>query len=358
MASKKTFEEPTPTPSVDEKQYESEVYTAYNTYRGISTSKDHKKWVIEYVSKEKKDPNIYSHGKTKEYSPYGIWARMLSRNISIPSAERKVFDEFLSRLETKYNDYKKTKQKSIEERTKRFADTLCKHLVDINIFVDECSSLIQRKKKKDIDVKKSCQRFEISAPYYSEVICFVQEKLNELYLARDKKDEQLVEGYSYFTKSQLLSYIEVQEELINFYQSKVVEKRQNRKPRKKKVKTAQQIANKVKYQEKYNSIVSIKPEQIVGCSSVLVLNTKTKALIIYRAKANETLSFKGTTLLNIDEEKSVGKKIRGFEKFMSKNNLQSVNFKYGENIFSSMNTKEFVPKARVNENCLFLSIQK
>lgn len=358
MVKKKTFQEPTPTPSVDEKQYESEVYNAYNTYRGISTSKDHKKWVIEYVSGEKKDPNIYSHGKTKDYTPYGIWARMLCRNISIPPTEKKVFDEFLVKLENKYNDYKKTKQKSIEERSKRFADTLCKHLIDINIFIDECSTLIQVKKKKDIDVKKSCQRFEITSPYYSEVVYFIQDKLNELYLARDKKDDQLVEGYSYFTKSQLLSYIQIQEDLLDFYQSKIVEKRQTRKPRKKKVKSANQIASKVKYQETHNSIVSLKPEQIVGASSVIVLNTKTKALIIYKAKTNETLSFKGTTLLNIDEEKSVGKKIRGFEKFMSKNNLQSINFKYGENLFSSLNTKEFIPKSRINENCLFLSVQK
>ena len=358
MAKRKTFEEPTPTPSIDVKEYEAEVYNAYNTYRGISTSKDHKKWVTEYVAGLKKDPMIYSHGKTKDYSPFGIWARMLHRGISIPETEKKVFDEFLIRLENKYSDYLKSKKKSIEERTKKFADTLCKHLVDINIFIDECSTLILKKKKKDIDVKKTCDKFEITPAFYTEVIHFIEDKLNELYLARDKKDDQLVEGYSYFTKSQLVSYIETQEELLNYYNSKIQEKRQSRKPRKKKIKTPQQIASKVKYLPSFNGINSMKPEQIVGCSSVVVLNVKTKSITVYKAKANETFSFKGTTLLGVDEEKSTIKKIRGFDKFIKINNLNSVNFKYAETLFSSINTKESKPKSRINEHCLFLSSQK
>jgi hypothetical protein len=127
----------------------------------------------------------------------------------------------------------------------------------------------------------------------------------------------------------LVSYIETQEELLNYYNSKIQEKRQNRKPRKKKSKTPQQIASKVKYLPSFNGINSMKPEQIVGCSSVVVLNIKTKSLTLYKSKTNETLSFKG-----------------------------SVNFKYAETLFSSINTKESKPKSRINEHCLFLSSQK
>jgi hypothetical protein len=88
------------------------------------------------------------------------------------------------------------------------------------------------------------------------------------------------------------------------------------------------------------------------------LNIKTKSLILYKSKTNETLSFKGTTLLGVDEEKSSIKKIRGFDKFIKINNLNSVNFKYTETLFSSINTKESKPKSRINEHCLFLSSQK
>lgn len=359
MTKRKNILEPSPK-NTDEKSYESEIYVSFVTYQGISSSKEHKKWILEYILLQNKDTSKYSHAKPKEYSPHGIWARFLCRNIKIPEKNKLELDVFLSSLEVGYEQSQKAKEVVSVERKKKYIAVVRGYLTDINMFMDLASSLILSKKKKEINVTKFCDQMNISAPLIPEIIEYLNQSTVELILAKDKKDEQLVEGYAFFTPSQLQSYIDVHNEVAQFYSSKIDSIKNNRKPRKKKQKTPEQIATKVQFQEfdAISGIKSIHPSLVVGCNSVYVFNTKTKAIIWYKSKNGDGFSFKGSNILNIDSEVSYGKKIRGYDKYLQNKTFQFPTHKHAQQIFSSLNTKRFIPNVRFNKNTVILSIQR
>lgn len=356
MAKRKNILEPSPKNSINETQYEVEIYNSFMTYQGISSKKDNKKWILDYISFINKDISRYSHANTGEYSPHGIWARFLCRNIKIPQKEKEALDQFLSSLELKYDQAKKNRESATKDRNKKYIEIVHGYLANINTFIDSASTLILQKKKKEINVSKFCDKMNVPKPIFSEIIDYMNKQVSELRLAKNKTDEQLVEGYSYFTSTQLESYIQVYVELMQYYSDKIQSLKNNRKPRKKKQKTPEQISVRVQYQDKdpICGIVSINPSLVVNSDMVYVFNTKTKAIIYYKAKVGQTLSFKGTSLLNVDDDASCGKKIRGYEKYIKSNSFTFPTIKHIETFFSSLNTKRFTPNPRFNKNTIII----
>lgn len=359
MSKKKyQIQEPTPKNSLDAKEHEAEIYAAYAAYKSLSGSREHKKWTLDYVKSINKDALEYSRGKLKDYSPYGIWARMLVRGICIPEKEKKELDLLLSRLEEKNKSYAESRQHAIEERSKKHDLIVSDALTNLNVCIDQLLMHILEKKKNKFSIDGTFTKVEIPNAVYSIIIKHLGDKLNELYLARDKKDEQLVEGYSFLSKIQMKNYILSLESALEYYQAKIKTNSKTRKPRKKKEKTAEQIVKSVKYLEKdeTGSIISTKPSSVVGSSGVAVLNTKTKSLILYYAKDGETLTFKGTTILNIGESKC--KKIRNYDKLISDKSLICPTFTHAVKLYSSLKTKESKPKDRINTNSIILAVKR
>ena len=352
------LQEPTPKATLDSAEYESEIYTAYAAYKSLSGSREHKKWILEYVKSLNKDPAFYSRGKIKDYSPYGIWARMIVRGIEVPERERAELDSLLKRLEEKYSIFSESRQQAQLERTKRHDLQVCNILSDVNVCIDEILQHIMKKNKNKFNVEPVLNRIQIPTTIYSSIISFLNEKLNELYLARDKKDSQLVEGYSFLSKIQLKNYISYIESVLKFCESKIETKKKTRKPRAKKQKSPEKIVKSVKYMEvdESGTIKSLSPVSVVGAKSIFVLNTKTKSIIMYSSKEGETLTFKGTTLLNV--ETAISKKIRNYEKDISTGSLVFATYNQTKKYFSSLKTKETVAKTRLNVNTIILTIQK
>jgi hypothetical protein len=86
----------------------------------------------------------------------------------------------------------------------------------------------------------------------------------------------------------------------------------NRKPRKRKQKSPDQLVSKMKYLDKFEELKleSIQPKDIIGSLQLWVYNTKTRKLGCYVADDAGGLSVKGSSLLNFTESKSVNKKLR------------------------------------------------
>src|SRR5690606_10585621 len=89
------------------------------------------------------------------------------------------------------------------------------------------------------------------------------------------------------------------------------EKKQ-RKPRKRKIKSADQLVSKVQYLKEFSELklVSVDPQKIVGAEVVLLYNTKYKKLSRLVASNGQTLSIKGTTVINVDDTTSMIKRVR------------------------------------------------
>ena len=357
MKIKKNILEPNPSVDINSPKYEVEIYSSFMNYHGISEGKDHKKWILDYVQLTNKEVAKYAHGKPNEYSPHGIWARFLCRNIKIPQKEKNALDLFLGDLEKKYIQIKKNKEALSLDKRKKYANILHECLAQINNFIDNTSYLIIQRNKKQIDVNKTCAQINVPKVIFSEVISHMENQIHELVLARDKKDEQLVEGYSYFTTTQLQSYIDVHQEILYYYSNQISLSKTSRKPRKLKQKTPEQISSGVKYLEidTNSGLKSLNPIVIVNCNMVYVFNSKIKAIILYKSKNNETLSFKGSNLLNVDLDNSFGKKIRGYEKYIKNNSFKFPTIKHIDMFFSGLNTKRFIPNTRFNKNTVILN---
>ncbi|AGS80890.1 hypothetical protein [Caulobacter phage Cr30] len=84
-------------------------------------------------------------------------------------------------------------------------------------------------------------------------------------------------------------------------------KQVQRKPRKIKEKSAEQLTKGVRYQKEAPEfkIASHPPTAVLGAQQIYVFNTKSRNLFVYQAKNEKGFEFKGTKLLNWSDESSL-----------------------------------------------------
>jgi hypothetical protein len=170
------------------------------------------------------------------------------------------------------------------------------------------------------------------------------------------KDADVREGYSNFTKPQLKKMVAYCDTIITDAMKIAGEAKINRKPRKRKAKTPDQLVSKVQYCEKFDDLklVSIKPKDIIGAMQLWVFNTKTRKLGVYHADDAGGFSVKGTTITNYTESKSISKTVRKPDQ-----TLPEV-LKAGKialrNVLAGIATKESLLNGRINSDIVLLRV--
>ena len=126
------------------------------------------------------------------------------------------------------------------------------------------------------------------------------------------KDAELKEGYGNFTKTQLKKVVALCDAIITDAMKIAGEAKVNRKPRKRKQKSADELVAKLNYCQEFVELKlkSVTPKEVIGAMQVWVYNTKTRKLGCYHAEDAGGISVKGSSLLNFNETKSVQKKLR------------------------------------------------
>jgi molecular chaperone GrpE (heat shock protein) len=137
-------------------------------------------------------------------------------------------------------------------------------------------------------------------------------RASELELARGRTEEQLVEGYKHYKAADFKRIIGWIDDLLAALEQYKSVKKASKKARVKKAPSKEKLIAKLKYAktDPVLKIVSINPAEIVGASEVWVFNIKTRKLGRYVAGSYQTLSVKGTSIVNFDEQKSVSKTLR------------------------------------------------
>jgi hypothetical protein len=89
-------------------------------------------------------------------------------------------------------------------------------------------------------------------------------------------------------------------------------KKATKKARVKKAPSKEKLTARLNYlkEDKTLKLVSINPADIIGASELWLYNTKTRKLGKYVAAAYQTLTVKGTSIVNYDTDKSVSKTLR------------------------------------------------
>ena len=134
-------------------------------------------------------------------------------------------------------------------------------------------------------------------------------RMNE---SKQEDFDQLKEGFSYLKKDEIKNAWTMYRSVLDACDMIIQESKVNRTPRKAKPVSKEKIVAKVKYckSDTATKSVSQKPLDCLDAQAIVTYNTKTRKLGIYYPADKHSLSFKGTTLTNFDEKRSVQKTMR------------------------------------------------
>lgn len=332
--------------------YSGQLSKALNWYANEADSKQRKAWAISYFKKLKENATVdhLSEISDWEFHSLGVLLRMKSRGC------------FLSDKEEQYiiTRTQELLQKTIQPKQV----TQAKPAVVVNIQdrILEKSREIGGEIDGQIDdfVTSGCPaNFKvsmngISTPVAKLIADFYRPLLSELQEVLEGNDEQLVEGYSNFTKPQLKRFISLIETIIsNCEQAKKVVVR---KPRARKAKPAGEIVKNLKFKKEDTDlgIKSISAPTIVGANELWVYNTKYRKLQVYRAIEGGMLTVKGTSILNYDTKTSGSKTLRKPAEqlvpmmTMSKRPMNAA--------YKLIKGTEATPNGRINEECVLVKV--
>jgi len=336
------------------------VPRALSWYANQLSSKESKKYTLDYLKEYKFDKD-------------------LQEKISSVSEDRFLNLGFVCRLEQRGANL--NKKEWIEDRI----NNLLK-------FVDGSQSVSQFAKKDD-GISIQDRIFEQCSIYISEIDGYVDQWIKEkkpvefspydwlitksvkgvhakqisehykplkeeLLGAYNKTDEQLIEGYSLFKRTDLKKFIDFITSIIEDCEKLISNAKVTRKPKKKKSVPVAKKVSKVKHKKEDTEykIVSINPVDIIGCSQLWVFNTKTKKLGIYMCIDGSGLSVKGSSIEGFDEHLSMQKTLRKPLDVLpavtkgKKSELKTV--------MNSINGKSFSLNGRINSDTVLLKALK
>ena len=166
--------------------------------------------------------------------------------------------------------------------------------------------------KTDVSPFAVMHTLNIKGVHVGRIVDFAKSRRSEFDEVLNTDDKELKEAYSNFTKPQLKKIIGWCDQVILDAQKVMGEAQQNRKPRKRKQKSAEELVAKIKVLAKYDDLklVGVPTKDIIGALQIWVYNVKQRKLGCYHADDAGGFSVKGTTITNFSESKSIQKRLR------------------------------------------------
>ena len=164
--------------------------------------------------------------------------------------------------------------------------------------------------------------------------------ISEIKLAIAGTDPDINEGYSCYTKKQLISYSNFLQDIIDACDIIIGESVQQRKPRKKKPISVDKKVAKIKcaISDPTVGLVGERAVNLVGASVAFVYNKKTRKLGVYIAQDSQGLDVKGTKIVNFNSDNSQAKTLRKpKEQLKSIGSARTKALKYFENEIKTTN---------------------
>lgn len=342
-------------PIVNPLDYRSTLIIAMNYYNANYDNKEKKKWFLAHFKKQVDFPT--SDIRDYEFVIGGTLARIISNGNALEDKE-------LTRLENELFRIRKLAAKNaivveevvatptapketIQDRLDKKAQDF---MAEFNAQVDEYVMT-----RETFDPVKLLTQFQLPAPVAKKVAAKIASTAAELEEALEGEDKQLVEGYSQFKKVEL-------RKLAGFYSSlnealNQAKKMVVRKARKVKVKPAGEIVKRMKFlaEDAELGLKSVQPHGIVGADEVWCFNVKIKKLQAYKAMDGETLTVKGTTIMNYDTTKSVGRTVRKPEQLLA---IIGNGKRVFNTFLKTLSTKDAVLNGRINQDTIILATFK
>ena len=344
--------------------YMRDLIGALNYYNANHDDKDKKKWLISHMAKTDKKLAVELLKVDEYHFRYaGILARLMDGGSELEEKEANYFNERIAKLKEQVG----SRQKSQDKLDKKTADALAaaapSNVISIQQRMEEKARELASEidgaiddfminKKNDFSTKNYLLANLVAAPIAKRIGEMYVATAEELRGAIEGTDEQLVEGYSHFTKRELKKFAEFVEGIISDCNQQVQTAKANRAPRKRKEKPASVQVARMKYLKEFAelNLKSVKPEGIINSTEVWVYNTKYRRISVYKAE-NGALAVKGTTILGFSVTESKQFTLRKPADFFKGLTIgkRPLNAK-----MKTLTTKSAVPNGRINEETIIL----
>lgn len=298
------------------KKGETSLSAALNWYNYHSDSKESKKFTLSYlkeINAPKKEIEILEKISDGEFQNLGFVCRMKLRGAPLSEKNEQWISNFIENLKKKTipkNDSEDTESKVVVSVQERVAEKTRDYIGEIEGAIDDC--FVVKDFKGVFDPYELMRTLDIKGAHTKYIVPVFQKRLNEIEEILVNKDSQISEAYSFLTKKQQKEYADLLRRIIDDCAKIAHTAKLVRSPRKKKVKPADKLIEKMQYKKEDNEYktASINPVDIIGASQLWVFNTKTRKLGCYFATDSGGLSVKGTTIINFNEETSIQKTVR------------------------------------------------
>lgn len=340
-------------PVVKDKQFtEFDMMQSLNWYSSNRESKDAAKYLAAFVKKNKLKVSakvIDNQSKT-----FGFLCRMKMNGAIFTEKQDKAFQVYLETMlsAVDVDDRPKIVKANVVSIQDRMAEKISEVAGELEGSIDDYI----RSEFKEQPSPYALMQDKVKGAYTNKLLDIFKARRSEFDEVLHTDDADLKEGYSNFSKTELKKLIAYCDAIITDILKFNTETKQSRKPRKRKVKTPEQLTAKIKFCEKNEEfgLKSIDPKQIVGAITLWVYNTKTRKLGVYHADDASGLSVKGSSLVNYSESKSVSKTLRKPDKTLPE--LMSAGKVLLRNLMSSIKAKESKLTGRINSDTILLRV--
>lgn len=362
-------QEPTWEGLTDE-QAKSKYFFALNWYNYMASDQQKKKWVLEYAKKKKMKEDVIKNLQSVDAKRFdvgygdtgdddmgldmGVYARLLNLGAPVPKEKEIKLKKYIVHLITKKSstpsDDSQVNVPNIQENIRNKASGILAEI--LNVEDRMISSGFKDTGDEALNILKRGETKGVHCKYIKEELGGIVKEIES-----SSKDSDLKEAYSIFKKPQLKKYLSWLKSLIVECDLKIANMSRVRKPRKKRVRSAEDVAKKAQIQESFSelNLKSMPASSIVGSSSVVLYNTKTKELQFISSFPGQELTIRGTTILNFDPASSTKKKVRKVDtiktSFSKKLPITKV-----KKLMEELRTKSSVPNGRLNKYTMILSV--
>ena len=289
-----------------------QLILALNWYSQNKTNKDAEKYVADFFKKKLK---LDIGALAKECnSTFAYLCRIVYNGGQLGVKDQIWFDNEAQQIQNRLKVKKVTDRKvavignviSIQDRIREKSQECIAELEG------QLDDYITSDYKIDASPYGVMHTMNIKSVHVNRIVEVFKRRRIEFDAVLNTDDKELKEGYSNFTKPQLKKVVAWCDQVILDCQKVMGSATENRKPRKRKVKSPEELVAKVKVLDKFDELklVSVPTTEIIGAMQLWVYNVKTRKLGCYHAEDAGGFSVKGTSLENFNESKSVHKKLR------------------------------------------------
>lgn len=336
------------------------LISALNWYANQNGPKESKKYTLDHLKKEKYSKTILEKVSSIDeimFSNIGFVCRIIDRGAEIDKKDwiKEKINALLKSAEApvKISEFAKNAPTiSIQDR---IFDQSSLYIAEIDGYVDE---FIKTKVTPEFNPYDWMISNLVKSVHAKQIQTHFSSMLDELKLAYDKKDEDLVEGYSSYKKIELKNFIKFLQTIIDDCTKIIDNSKLIKAPRKKKIVPVDKKVSKVQYKKEdiEYKLASISPTEIVGATQLWVFNTKYKRLGLYKSVDDSGFSVKGTTIEGFDSVLSIQKTLR--KPLESLNDFKKAKKPELKRFLSDIKCKESPLNGRLNSDTILLKVIK